>query len=80
MRVLRVLVVFFVVVAAGVGLALVATRPDPLPEGTDFLAWEAMGRRRYRDCLVDVFAEHDFMGLVDKVVTAAADRSRELGG
>ena len=34
MKVLRVLLVFFVVVAAGVGLALVATRPEPLPEGT----------------------------------------------
>ena len=29
---------------------------------------------------LEVFTEHDFMGLVDKVVTAAADRSRELGG
>lgn len=29
---------------------------------------------------LEVFAAHDFMGLVEQVVAAAADRSRELGG
>ncbi len=29
---------------------------------------------------LEVFAEADFMGLVERVVAAAADRSRELGG
>ena len=29
---------------------------------------------------LEVFAAHDFMGLVGEVVAAAADRSRELGG
>lgn len=29
---------------------------------------------------LEVFAQHDFMTLIDQVVAAAADRSRELGG
>lgn len=43
MKVLRLFLVFLVVVTAGVGVALVATRPDPLPEGTASAARLAPG-------------------------------------